>query len=64
MTGMTPKTRSTEKSNKFLFLPIFYVRRVVEPANQGLASTATPEPIHNNTDIVEIDKVLSLPAAQ
>ena len=33
-----------------------YVKRVVEPANQELASTATPEPIHNNTDITEIDE--------
>ena len=33
-----------------------YVKRVVEPANQELASTATPEPIHNNTDIIEIDE--------
>ena len=30
---------------------------MVEPANQELASTATPEPIHNNnTDIIEIDE--------
>ena len=34
-----------------------YVRRVVESANQELASTAaTPESIHNNTDIIEIDE--------
>ena len=25
-------------------------------ANQEFASTATPEPIHNNTDIIEIDE--------
>ena len=41
---------------KFLLVPILYVRRVIEPANQELASTATPEPIHNNTDIIEIDE--------
>ena len=36
-------------------MPTLYVKRVVEPANQKLASTAcTPEPIHN-TDIIEID---------
>ena len=33
------------------------VRFAAEPANQELASTATPEPIHNNnTDIIEIDE--------
>ena len=37
-------------------MPTLYVRRVVEPANQELASTATPEPIHNNTNIIEIDE--------
>ena len=41
---------------KFLLVPILYVRRVVKPANQELASTATPEPIYNNTDMVEIDE--------
>ena len=34
-------------SNKFLLVSTMYVKRVVEPANQELASTATPEPIHN-----------------
>ena len=30
---------------------------MVEPANQELASTATPKPIHNNnTDIIKIDE--------
>ena len=33
-----------------------YVRRVAEPANQELTSTATPEPIHYNTDNIEIDE--------
>ena len=33
-----------------------YVRRVVEPANQELASTATPESTHNLPDIIEIDE--------
>ena len=34
----------------------FVCQIVAEPANQELASTATPEPIHNNnTDIIEID---------
>ena len=38
-------------------MPTLYVRRVVEPANQELASTATPESIHNNnTDIIETDE--------
>ena len=37
-------------------MPALYVRRVVELANQELASTATPEPIHNITDIIEIDE--------
>ena len=37
-------------------MPILYVRRVVEPTNQELASTATPEPIRNNNDIIEIDE--------
>ena len=34
------------------------VRFVAEPANQELALTSTPEPIHNNnnTDIFEIDE--------
>ena len=42
-------------------MPILYVRRVVEPANQELASTATPEPIHNNTYIIEIDESTTKP---
>ena len=29
---------------------------MVEPANQELTSTATPEPIYNNTDVIEIDE--------
>ena len=33
-----------------------YVRHVMEPANQELASTATPEHIHNNANIIEIDE--------
>ena len=37
-------------------MPPLYVKRVVEPANQELASTATPKPIHNNADIIEIDE--------
>jgi len=38
-------------------VPILFARRVVEPANQESASTATPEPIQtNNTDIIEIDE--------
>ena len=37
-------------------MPTLYVRLVVDPANQELASTATPEPIHSSTDIIEIDE--------
>ena len=45
------------KPNKVLPVLNPYVRHVVEPANQELASTAcTPEPIHNNTDIIEVDQ--------
>ncbi len=43
-------------SSKILLAQILYARYAVEPANQELASTATPEPIHNNTDIIEIDE--------
>ena len=43
-------------SSKILLVLTWYVRPVVEPANQELASTATPEPIHNNTDIIETDE--------
>ena len=32
------------------------ISRVVEPANQELASAATPESIHNNADIIEIEE--------
>ena len=42
------------KSNIFLLVPTLYIKRVVEPANQELTSTATPEPIHKNTDISNI----------
>ena len=42
--------------NKFLLVAILYVRRVAEPANQEMASTATPELIHNNIYIIEIDE--------
>ena len=49
------------KSNKILLVLTLYVRRVVEPANQELASIATPEPIHNNTDIIEIDESTTMP---
>ena len=35
-----------------------YARYVVEPANQEEASTATQEPIHKNTDIIEIDELV------
>ena len=41
-------------------VPTLYVKRVVEPANQELASTDTPEPIHNNTDIIEIDESITI----
>jgi len=34
-------------SNKILLVLTLYVRRVVEPANQELASTATRAPFHN-----------------
>ena len=46
----------TQKSNKILLVLTLYVRRVVEPANREWASTATPEAIHNNTDIIKIDE--------
>ena len=29
---------------------------MINNKNQELTSTATPEPIHNNTDIIEIDE--------
>ena len=39
---------------------------LVEPANQELTSTATPEPIHNNdADIIEIDEsTTNIPGAK
>ena len=45
-------------------MPTLYVRRVVEPVDQELASTATPEPIHNNTDIIEIDESSTISPTQ
>ena len=43
--------------SKILLVLILCVRFVVEPANQELVSSATPEPIHNNnTDIIKIDE--------
>ena len=40
-------------------MPTLYVKHVVEPADQELASAATPEPIHN-TDIIEIDESITI----
>ena len=50
------EAQDIQKSNKFLLVPPLYVKFVAEPANQELASTATPEPIHNTTGLIEIDE--------
>ena len=34
---------------------------MVEPANQELASAATPKPTRNNTDIIKIDESITVP---
>ncbi len=41
-------------SRKILLAHILYARYAAELVNQDLTSTATPEPIQNNTDIIKI----------